>query len=76
MTESASFPGGGKRTDTPPELLPAQLGPERGAVEDQRGAALLALRQNSATRRSTSDRPSPASAGPPQDPRRLLPSIR
>ena len=59
-----------------PSCCPSEVGAEGRAVEDEHGAGALRPAEGRHAGAATSARPSPGTAGPPQEPRRLLPSIR
>src|SRR5687767_15113089 len=75
MRLSASVPAGGTRTVTGPRSWVARSS-RSGWPSKTMTAFACRPRQKAATRRTTSGRRSSPSFGPPQEPRRLLPSIR
>jgi hypothetical protein len=57
------------------QVLVRELG-RKGAPSKTIVARAPLARQKAATRRTTSSRPSPGTAGPPHEPSRLFPSIK
>src|SRR5688572_24254370 len=75
MTLSASLPVGGTRRVRGPRSC-ARRSSRSGCPSNTSVARAPFARQNAATRRTTSWRRSSGPRGPPQEPSRLLPSIR